>query len=140
MGGNVTLNALVAQPGLVDAAVVYASTSSLAADNYETFSDDDEALNRRIDRGYGLPEDAPDFWKAASPRQYFSRVTEPIQIHHGTRDDTCPLEWSEDTHAALKKAGKDSQLLRYRGEGHTFYSQWQRSIERTERFFDEHLD
>src|SRR5690349_10701834 len=31
MGGNVTLNALVAQPDLVDAAVIYASTSSLAA-------------------------------------------------------------------------------------------------------------
>jgi len=140
MGGNVTLNALVATPGLVDAAVVYASTSSLAADNYRTFSDDDDALNRRIDRGYGLPEDAPKFWRAASPRPYFDRVTEPIQIHHGTRDDTCPLEWSEETHVALEEAGKVSQLLRYRGEGHTFYSQWQRSIERTESFFDEHLD
>ena len=140
MGGNVVLNALVAQPRLVDAAVVYASTSSLAADNYETFSDDDRALRRRIDRGYGLPEDSPGFWRAASPRGYFDRVTEPVQLHHGTDDDTCPPEWSEKTLDALRDADKEAELFRYPGEGHTFYSQWQRSIERTERFFDEELD
>ena len=42
MGGNVTLTALVARPGLVDAAVIYASTSSLVADNWRTFSRDAE--------------------------------------------------------------------------------------------------
>ena len=35
MGGGVTLTALVVQPGLVDAAVIYASVSSLAADNWK---------------------------------------------------------------------------------------------------------
>ena len=34
MGGGVTLTALVSQQGLVDAAVIYASVSSLAADNW----------------------------------------------------------------------------------------------------------
>ena len=142
MGGNVTLNALVAQPGLVDAAVIYASTSSLAADNWETFYDDDRgrsAVNRRIARTYGLPDDSPEFWRAASPRPYFERVTEPIQVHHGTEDDTCPLEWSEATVRALRRAGKDVEFLRYRGEGHTFYSQWTRSIQRTTRFLHRHL-
>ena len=142
MGGNVVLNALVAKPGLVDAAVVYASTSSLAADNWKQFYDDagDRAsVNRRIERTYGLPEDNPAFWRAASPRGYFSRVTEPVQLHHGTADDTCPPRWSEATLEALRAAGKDATLFRYPGEGHAFYDQWQRSIERTERFFAEHL-
>lgn len=143
MGGNVTLNALVAKPGLVDAAVVYASTSSLAADNWKTFyrgGGDRAAVNRRMKRTYGLPEDAPKFWRAASPRPYFDRVTEPVQLHHGVDDDTCPIRWSEATHKALRTAGKDAELIRYRGEGHTFYSDWSRSIRRTERFFDKHLD
>jgi dipeptidyl aminopeptidase/acylaminoacyl peptidase len=51
MGGGVTLTALVAQPGLVDAAVIYASVSSLAADNWKQFyrpSDDRSRTNRRI--------------------------------------------------------------------------------------------
>lgn len=70
MGGNVTLNALVARPGLVDSAVIHASTSSLAADNWRQFSrrgDDQDRMNRRIARTYGLPEDAPAFWRRASP-------------------------------------------------------------------------
>ena len=36
MGGGVTLTALVAQPGLVDAAVIYASVSSLGRRQLET--------------------------------------------------------------------------------------------------------
>ncbi len=40
MGGNVTMNALVAQPDLVDAAVLYATTSSLAEENWRQFSQD----------------------------------------------------------------------------------------------------
>jgi dipeptidyl aminopeptidase/acylaminoacyl peptidase len=141
MGGHVTLTALVAQPGLVDAAVIYASTSSLTADNWKQFSrgGDRDRVNRRIDRTYGLPEESPKFWRAASPRPYFSRITEPLLVLHGTRDDTCPIEWSEATVAALRKERKQVEFVRYRGEGHTFEAQWRRSIRRTVSFFDSHL-
>jgi dipeptidyl aminopeptidase/acylaminoacyl peptidase len=142
MGGNVTLNALVAQPGLVDAAVIYASTSSLAADNWRQFyrpSQDRGRVNRRIERTYGLPDQNPEFWRNASPRPYFGRVTEPILIHHGLADDTCPISWSRATTRALKAAGKDVTFLTYRGEGHAFYGQWGRSIARTAEFFRANL-
>lgn len=143
MGGNVTLNALVAQPNLVDAAVIYASTSSLAAQNWDQFyadSDDRRATNRKIERTYGLPDDNPAFWRAASPRTYFDRVADPLMVHHGTADDTCPIEWSEDIVDTLQRKGKDVTFYRYRDSGHTFEgTAWQRSIERTVDFFDEHL-
>jgi dipeptidyl aminopeptidase/acylaminoacyl peptidase len=143
MGGGVTLNALVAQPGLVDAAVIYASVSSMAADNWKQFyrpSEDRMRTNRRMARTYGLPDESPEFWRAASPRPYLGRVTEPLLVHHGIQDDTCPIRWSEATVKALKAADKDVTFVRYRGEGHTFEGQWQRSIERTVDFFDKHLD
>lgn len=38
MGGGVTYNALVAQPGLVGAAVVYAPVSSLASENFDRWT------------------------------------------------------------------------------------------------------
>ena len=142
MGGNVVLNALVAKPGLVDAAVIYASTSSLAADNWRQFyrrSPDRDRVNRRIARTYGLPDEGPDFWRAASPRPYFDRVRTPLQVHHGTADDTCPIAWSTATVRALRKAGKSVDYRIYRGEGHTFEDQWQRSIRRTTAFFDRQL-
>jgi dipeptidyl aminopeptidase/acylaminoacyl peptidase len=143
MGGNVTLNALVAQPNLVDAAVIYASTSALAAQNWKQFydrSDDRRSVNRKIDRTYGLPKDSPTFWRAASPKAYFDRVADPLLVHHGTADDTCPIAWSTDIVETLEEKGKDVTFFRYKGAGHTFEgATWQRSIERTTDFFDEHL-
>jgi dipeptidyl aminopeptidase/acylaminoacyl peptidase len=143
MGGGVTLTALVAQPGLVDAAVIYASVSSMAADNWKQFyrpSEDRGRTNRRMAQTYGLPDESPEFWRGASSRPYFDRVTEPLLVHHGIQDDTCPIRWSEATVKALKAEGKDVTFVRYRGEGHTFERQWQRSIQRTVEFFDKHLD
>jgi len=143
MGGEVTLRALAVQPGLVDAAVIYASTSSLAADNWRQFyraAGDRRAVNRRIERTYGLPADNPRFWRAVSARPFFHRVTEPVLVHHGDRDDTCPIAWSRATVRALEREGVDVTLRTYRGEGHTFEGQWRTSIERTAAFFDRHLD
>jgi len=143
MGGEVTLRALAAQPGLVDAAVVYASTSSLTADNWKQFyrpSPERRGVNARIEKGYGLPEDSPKFWRAASARPYFDRVTEPLLVHHGRQDDTCPISWSRATVKALEDEGKDVTFYTYAGEGHTFEGDWTKSIKRTVRFFDRHLD
>jgi dipeptidyl aminopeptidase/acylaminoacyl peptidase len=142
MGGAVTLTALAAQPGLVDAAVVYASTSSLAADNWRQFSRDseDQATNRRIARTYGLPDDNPRVWQGASARPYFPRVTEPLLMHHGTEDDSCPIGWARSTERALKAAGKDVTLVTYPGAGHRMEGPaFARSIDRTADFFSQHL-
>jgi dipeptidyl aminopeptidase/acylaminoacyl peptidase len=142
MGGNVTMNALVAQPDLVDAAVLYATTSSLAAENWRQFSreGDDQRTNRRIARTYGLPEDNPDFWLAASPRPYLGRVSAPVLLHHGTADDTCPPRWARSATRALQTAGKDVTLRWYEGQGHRMEgAAFARSIDRTADFFAANL-
>ena len=66
-------------------------------------------------------------------------MTEPLLVHHGTQDNTCPIRWSEATVKALEAAHKDVTFVRYRGEGHTFERQWERSIQRTVAFFDKQL-
>ena len=141
MGGAVTLTALAAKPGLVDAAVVYASTSSLAADNWRQFSSDaeDQATNRRIERTYGLPNENPRFWRGASARPYFGRITEPVLFQHGNQDDTCPISWTRESIRALRAAGKDVSYYFYPQEGHTFEEEFSRSIRRTRAFFDREL-
>ena len=141
MGGAVTLTALAAQPGLVDAAVVYASTSSLAADNWRQFSRDgeDQATNRRIERTYGLPNENPAFWRGASARPFFGRITEPVLFQHGNQDDTCPISWTRESIQALRAAGKDVRYYFYPNEGHTFEEEFGLSIRRTRAFFDREL-
>jgi dipeptidyl aminopeptidase/acylaminoacyl peptidase len=138
----VLFNVLVAQPGLVDAAVAFAPVSSDAADNFDRWIRGDaqrRALAQRIISAYGSPEKNPQFWRDASPRTFFDRVTEPVLIHHGTSDDTCPIRWSRTTLAALKAAGADAQMKTYDGEQHAFGPQWPRSMRATVAFFKENL-
>jgi dienelactone hydrolase len=142
MGGGVTLNALVVQPGLVDAAVVYAPVSSNAVDNFNRWirgTPERRQLAQRIIRAYGSPERNPAFWRNVSPVTFLDRISEPILIHHGTADESCPIQWSHQTVAALQRLGKDATLLTYRGEPHAFGAAWPTSIRRTVAFFDRHL-
>ena len=142
MGGGVVYNVLTAQPGLVDAAVVYAPVSSRTADNFNRWIRDDPGrgtLSDFILRRYGEPRENPRFWRAVSPRSYFDRVTEPVMIHHGTADESCPIRWSRATLRAMKAAGVDARMLTYPGEPHAFVGAWPLSMRRTTAFFDRNL-
>jgi dipeptidyl aminopeptidase/acylaminoacyl peptidase len=142
LGGGVLYNVLVAQPGLVDAAVAFAPVSSDAADNFDRWIRGDaqrRALAQRIIRAHGSPEENPAFWRDASPRTFFDRVTEPVLIHHGTADDTCPIRWSLTTLAALTDAGAHAQMRTYDGEQHAFGPQWPRSMRATVAFLKANL-
>lgn len=140
MGGGVVYNVLVVEPGLVDAAAVFAPVSSRPAENVEHFQRrDGDQIAAEIDAAHGSPEQDPTFWAEAAPITYVDRVTEPLLIHHGTADDTCPLEWSQVTAAAFEAAEKDVELLTYEGEGHAFGPQWPDSMNATMDFFAAHL-
>lgn len=141
MGGGVTLNALVARPGLVDAAVVYASVSSRYLDNLRHFTvpNRPEAVTALFDR-FGAPAEEPSFYRGLSSRTYFDRITEPVLMHHGTNDESCPFPWARTTQRLLTRAGVDSQLEVYPGEMHSFVPRWQDSIIRTVQFLRRQLD
>jgi dipeptidyl aminopeptidase/acylaminoacyl peptidase len=146
MGGGVVYNVLAAQPGLVDAGVVWAPVSSLAAQNFERWIRPDSGrseLAARIIRRYGDPRSERPavrrFWRQASPRPYFDELTEPVMVHHGTLDDTCPIRWSNATVRAMRRAGVDVSYEVYRGEGHAFGPQFFESMERTTQFLRRHL-
>ncbi len=135
MGGGVTLNALVTRPGLVDAAVVYASVSSRYLDNLRHFTvpNRPEAVQALYTR-FGTPDQEPRFYRELSSRTYFDRITEPVLMHHGTNDESCPFPWATTTHRLLQDAGVDAQLEVYPGEMHAFVPRWQDSIIRTVQF------
>jgi len=142
MGGGVTLNALVVRPGLVDAAVVYAPVSSDTVDNFNRWIRPDPAradLTRAIITRYGSPERSPRFWRDVSPRTFFDRVTEPVLVHHGTADQSCPIRWSRRTVAALRHAGKHVRFYVYPGEQHAFIADWELSMRRSVRFLERNL-
>ena len=55
-------------------------------------------------------------------------------MHHGTLDESCPYEWAEATRDALRRADVDLSFQSYEVEYHTFYPQWETSMERTVEF------
>jgi dipeptidyl aminopeptidase/acylaminoacyl peptidase len=140
MGGGVTLNALVAYPDLVEAAVIYASVSSDFVDNLQHFTRPNrpQDLSRYYAR-FGAPQENPKFYRDLSSRTFFDRISDPLLIHHGTADETCPFPWARTTQRLLERAGADSTLEVYDGEHHSFGPQWQASIERTMQFLRRRL-
>ncbi len=136
MGGGVTQNVLVSYPGLVDAAVVYASVSSDFVDNLRQFTERNrpDRLQAFYDR-FGTPRSDPEFYAGLSARTYFDRITEPVLALHGAVDGTCPPRWARETDRLMRRAGVDATLELYDGEDHTFYARWEDSIRRSVRFF-----
>lgn len=147
MGGGVVYDVLTVEPGLVDAAVVWAPVSSLVADNFDRWIRRDPersgVASLVLDR-YGDPHsDDPDvrrFWRDVSPRTFAADITEPLLVHHGTLDDSCPIRWSRQTVRAFRAAGVDVTYREYDGEGHAFGPQFMLSMERTTAFLARHLD
>jgi dipeptidyl aminopeptidase/acylaminoacyl peptidase len=139
MGGSVAFNALVARPGVFDAAIVYASTSTNAVDNFNRWQRDDDRLRQAIFREHGSPSANPGFWKGISAVNYVDRITEPVLMFHGTRDESCPIDWARTTRDALVDAGVDARLVEYRGARHYMYGEWADSMRRSLAFLDRHL-
>lgn len=136
MGGGVAMNALVIRPGLFDAAILTASVSSLAAENFDRWQRERFPIARKVAREHGLPEDNPAFWAGISPRSRFDRITEPVLMFHGSADRTCPVRWARATRDAMERAGVDLTYVEYRGSDHVFYGTWDDHMRATQRFLE----
>jgi len=140
MGGGVTYTALVAAPGLFKAGIAYAPVSSNSVDNFEKWTRPDRGTTQRVVATLGEPAANPDGWARTSPRTYFGRITEPVLIHQGTADLSCPIVWAQASVDALKAAGKPVEYYTYPGQPHVFTTgPWTTSIQRSVAFLQQHL-
>jgi dipeptidyl aminopeptidase/acylaminoacyl peptidase len=141
MGGGVTMNALVADPDIVKAAVIHSSVSSRFVDNFRRWTEPGRPdAATALEERFGTIEESPEFWRGLSPRTYFDRVDASLLMVHGALDESCPIGWARGTANALKSAGADAELVVYDTEGHTFAGQWQDKMERTVDFLRSRLD
>ena len=62
----------------------------------------------------------------------------PVLMVHGRADDTCPPRWATATQRALVRAGVDSRIEWY-DDGHAFGPAFNAAMDRTIRFFEQHL-
>ncbi|MCF8530527.1 MAG: prolyl oligopeptidase family serine peptidase [Candidatus Nanopelagicales bacterium] len=139
MGGGVAFQALVIQPGVFDAAIVYAATSTLAADNFNKWQRNDYPIGKQILKKYGTPKENPEVWRDMSSRYFFSQITEPVLMIHGTKDESCNISWARATHRALQRSGVDVTYVEYPGAPHYMYGEWNDSIKRVGKFLQKNL-
>jgi acetyl esterase/lipase len=66
----------------------------------------------------------PGWVRLASPVQHAARACAPVLLIHGTGDDVVSYRESERMHAALRAAGKPSELLLLDGAPHAFQIDW----------------
>lgn len=141
MGTGVVLKALEAEPGLVQAAVAWASVSSLEAQNYRRFIAPDASraqLRAEMAQRHGLPDEDPEFWRGISSRPGFDQITEPVLLVHGRLDSTCPPRWARATQTALQRAGVDSTLEWY-DDQHAFGPAFVPAMDRTVEFLERRM-
>jgi dipeptidyl aminopeptidase/acylaminoacyl peptidase len=80
-----------------------------------------------------------------SPLAYAPRMDTPLLLLHGERDMRCPMQESEQLHAALKQFGKPVEFVWYKDIGHSMHKTGRPALRvdrltRILRWLEAHLD
>jgi len=149
MGGYLTLRAMVINPD-IRAGVIWAGVVASYPDlltrwrrgNRPTSTPSPSSTRRwRSDWFivYGSPEENPNFWNGISSNTYLADISGPIQLHHGTADESVPLEFSEILYEQLQDAGQIAELYTYPNDNHNLSGFFSMAMTRTIEFFDKYL-
>lgn len=151
MGGFLTLRAMVIS-NQVKAGVIWAGVVGSYPDLFccwrrgdrPTSTPDPNPSSSRRWRSswvsqFGSPEANPDFWDTVSANTYLEEISGPVQLHHGTADESVPLLFSETLNQQLQELGKPVELYTYEGDNHNISNLFSLAMTRTIEFYDRYL-
>ncbi len=149
MGGFITLRAMVVdkniKAGVIWAGVVASYPDLINNWRRRTFVPPPglpTGVTRWRDRltmEFGSPEENPTFWQSLSSNSFLSDISGPVQLHHGTADDSVPVAFSEQLDKELKAVGKPSDLHIYSGDDHNIAVYFGVAMDRSIAFFDKYV-
>jgi len=116
-GGYAALAGATIDTGVYNCAVSVAGVSDLKAlvdweDSKTGYRNDTIVLADREFMG------DPSRWGEVSPAKQAAKASCPVLLIHGTDDTVVPIDQSYEMQNALKAAGKDVQLITYKGQTH----------------------
>ena len=85
---------------------------------------------------YGAPTQNPDFWRAISPNSYLADLSGPVQLHHGTADESVPFPHSQHLYQQIQAAGKPAEFYAYEGSDHNIAQGFALAMQRSLVFFN----
>ncbi len=116
-GGYAALAGATIDTGVYNCAVSVAGISDLKAivdweDSKTGYQNDTVVLADRQFMG------DPSRWGEISPAKQAAKASCPVLVVHGTDDTRVPIEQSYEMQNAMKAAGKEVQLITYKGQTH----------------------
>jgi len=154
MGGHITLRSMVISPD-IKAGVIWGGVVASYPDLIERWRRADRGSDnifptpdpnsrrgrwrREMQETYGAPAENPEFWASISPTSYLNDLSGPIQLHHGTADDSVPAEFSETLYSLLQDAEQPGELYLYQDDNHNISNQFTTAMQRSIQFFDTHV-
>ena len=151
MGGSITLRSMVVTDD-IRVGVIWAGMVAPYPDLFgrwqRRFADratptpDPNRVTRRWTQDlfeYGTFEENPAFWVSIDPTFYLSDLSGPVQLHHGTTDESVPYEFSEGLFSRLQEAGQTAELYPYENDDHNIANSFSLAMERSIQFFDRYL-
>ncbi len=88
---------------------------------------------------HGSSEENPDFWSSISSNTYVDELSGPIQLHHGTADESVPIIFSELLRDEILAVGGEVEFYAYDGDNHNLSGYFSLAMRRTIEFFDKYL-
>lgn len=88
---------------------------------------------------YGTPQKNPAFWNSISANAYLNDISGPIQLHHGTEDDSVPVAFSEKLKQQMDDAKKPVELYTYEGDDHNITQNFTTAMNHSLAFFDTYV-
>jgi len=154
MGGYITLRAMVARND-IKAGVIWAGVVASHEDLFNrwrrrgdttpspgisvTPSTRGGRWRQSLEDKYGSPEENSVFWSSLSANSYLKDISGPVQLHHGTDDDSVPVEFSQELENQLKDVGKEVEYYEYEGDDHNISVNFSLAAKRSVEFFDKNL-
>jgi dipeptidyl aminopeptidase/acylaminoacyl peptidase len=137
MGGYITLRAMVVDHD-IKAGVIWAGVVAPYADMINIEGRPRFGTHSLLQRN-GDPELSPEFWASISANSFLEDIRGPLQLHHGTADDSVPSSYSSRLAADLDAIGKTVELYIYEGDDHNLSQNFSAAMLRSIEFFDTYV-
>lgn len=146
MGGGITLRSMVVSKN-IKAGVIWAGVVGDYEDLLQRYKNRADWLRAQSNSNlakdfyekYGSPSANPSFWNEIDPYAFLKDISGPIQLHHGTMDESVPIEFSRHLKVALEMIGKPVELFEYPGADHNIAQGFSQAMQRSIEFFKKNL-